>query len=523
MRAQLLRKKLMPVFGAGVGRAVGLPDWNELVRRISDHPDVSGAGLDVMRGSNTSRTQMLFQFFRARRDLSPDNPTVNIQTQMAARERAARTHWFSIIKDCLYANAKPAESHPYLRSFISIVKQAQLTVNYNFDDYIEELLDRDFASDQNRERRGYETVWEPTVQYRYDHGVIYHPNGFLPRDLQRGSSPWLVFAEDSFADQLIEAQQGHYSTLLSHMFRYTGLFIGLSLDDPTLKHLLRQSARANPGHVHYYVSYRNEDEKQNVSRDEAVRASNFETYNLVTLFLTSKEIAALARLLAISDQELALCVSELDLPKSFTYFLSGAVGAGKTTALGHFKSLTTFDEWIDPKPPLILKAADTLTEAERREVDQWINTQFRRKNFLISRVEHSVCVIDRSLLDPIAFASDRAVRAAELKSLYTSKTCSVASGLVLVFSGNPEVMNARILQRHKEGSTSYISTLQDRFSSLWSLGDQSPPPGIRQIDTVDRSIHEVVKEISRVIHMEPYVTAPLDSILENIATGGLNE
>lgn len=462
---------------------------------------------------------MLFQFFkgRFRTGVEQDVPLVG---PLAAREREVRTKWFSIIRECLYKDAAEVAAHPYLSDFIPIFRDAPLTVNYNFDDYIEELLDADQAGDTARDIRGYETVWDPSVQYRYDRGVIYHPNGFLPRKAQRNSSSWLVFAEDSFADQMIDAQHGHYSTLLSHLFRYTALFVGMSLDDPTLKHLLRQNARVNPGHVHYYVSYRDSDSPAETLsvRDKAARETNFETYNLVTLFLSSHQIAALARLLSLSDQDFALSVSELEIPTSFTYFLSGPVGSGKTTALAHFKSLTTFDEWIDAKPQLILKAADALTPKEREEVDEWINTQFRRKNFLIARMEHEVCVIDRSLLDPLAFAEDsgRATRAAELRRLYLGKAKRIASGAVLLMCGSPEVMNIRTHQRHKQGSVAYIQKLQDRFRALWGV-EQDSREGVLIVDTVDRTINEVVKEISRIIHLEPYVEAPLSSILNGLA------
>jgi hypothetical protein len=37
LRAQLHRRKLMPVFGAGASEPIGLPVWNMLVGRIAEH------------------------------------------------------------------------------------------------------------------------------------------------------------------------------------------------------------------------------------------------------------------------------------------------------------------------------------------------------------------------------------------------------------------------------------------------------------------------------------------------------
>lgn len=506
MRSQLTRQKFMPIFGAGVGRDLNLPGWGDLVRAISEHPDIDGAQLDVSRASNTSLTQMLYQHFRLRCQKRLQ------QGLTAADERACKSKWSSIIHECLYEKAKDASEHPYLSAFVEIIKKSPLTVNYNFDDYIEELLDRSIKTENDK---GYETVWEPTVQYRRSQGVIYHPNGFLPRKLQRGSSSWLVFSDDSFEDQMIDAQRGHYSTLLSHLFRFTSLLIGLSLEDPTLRQLLRQNALANPGHVHYYVAYTDNGRTHSKSRTAASRESNFSTYNLVTLFLDAQGIRGLAELLEMSDQQFAMYASELSLPRSYLYFLSGAVGGGKTSCLAYFKSLTTFDEWIDPKPDLILKPADSLTAFERTAVDEWINKQFARKNFLVGRAESQLCVIDRSLVDPLAFApeSKRKNRARALMNLYKTKE-GIAEGEVILLTGIPEVMQSRIEQRHKGGSSSYIASLQGDFISMWEKAGT-----VRTVDTMDKSIHQVAKEVSRIIHLEEYSCAPIAKLLAGVAKG----
>lgn len=506
LRAQLERNKLMPMFGAGIGRPLGFPDWNELVARIAHHEHVQGEDLNCARGSNTSRIQMLFEYFRSR-----EQGNYKTNEPLSAVERRIRSKWFEVILQCLYKDVRPIKDHPYLNQLLPVVRQAPLTVNFNFDDCVEELFDLELDPFEKRTDRGYETVWEPSVQYRYDRGVIYHPNGFLPRDLQRGGSNWLTFAEDSFADQMIGIQQGHFSTLMSHLFRYTSLLIGLSLDDQSLKHLLRQNARLNPGHVHYYISYRDPARMESEDRSIAARESNFSIYNLVTLALSSDEIAALGRLLSRNDDEIAFMATQVSVPKRFTYYLSGAVGGGKTTSLRYFKSLNTFDEWLEPKPPEILKAADSLTDGERATVDAWIDQQFEKKNFLVNRAELRISVVDRSVLDPIAFARDPESRARELIATYGRSKLGATSGMVLLVLGNPDTMNVRISERHKEGSVGYIADLQGRFEELWSR-DGDAVMGVKIIDTVDRSVHQVVREISRAIHLSDYVEADLDVI-----------
>ena len=517
MRSQAQKRKLVPMFGAGIGRDFGLPNWDKLVERISAHADVSGACLDVMNSANTSRTQLLYQHFRNNLGGASD-ADAHMTGPLAARERRIRTRWFSIIHECLYRDAKDVDAHPYLRDFVPLISAAPLTINYNFDDYIEALLERYQDRAANPDRRGYETVWEPNVQYRYDSGVIYHPNGYLPRSLQRGASSWLVFGEDTFADQLIDSQHGHYSTLLSHLVRYTGLLLGLSLEDPTLKHLLRQSGRANPGHVHYYVSFSSNSSRELSARERVAAEANFDLYNLVTLHLDAEEIGALARLVVADAASIAVAIDELGLPESYVYFLSGAVGGGKTSALAYFKNLTTFDEWIDQKPALLLKAADSLSDEDKVEVDHWIDGQFRMKNLLTRRAEHQVVLVDRSPIDPIAFSkgADRRARAEQLVETY--KPRGVADGMVLLMCGSPQVMDIRTHQRHKQGSVEYIERLQQSFKELWGAFDEPFPAGVALVDTVDRTVHDVVREISRVVHLSDYQTADVSAVLSRWAS-----
>jgi len=246
----------------------------------------------------------------------------------------------------------------------------------------------------------------------------------------------------------------------------------------------------------------------------ASRESNFSTYNLVTLFLDDDGIRGLAELINMPAPQFAMHASELGLPRSYVYFLSGAVGGGKTSCLAHFKSLTTFNEWIDPKPELMLKPADGLSDSDRTVVDEWINKQFKRKSFLVRHAENEVCVVDRSLIDPLAFtpSHSRKVRACELADLYGVE--GAVEGEVILLVGIPQVMRGRIAERHKGGSEEYISSLQEAFRELWGMVSS-----VRIVDTGDKAIYQVVKEVSRIIHLEQYLCTPVRSILERVSEG----
>lgn len=515
LRSQLDARKLMPVLGAGVSQPIGIPGWVELVDRIAEHPGVDAAEVLTGRASQTSRVQLIFHHFRRKQAEAAEAASGSPGPETTFFERKAGSEWRDIVQKCLYATALDVSQHPYLKEFLGVVRRAPLTVNYNFDDTLQDLLDL-YPDGNNDEERGFETVWEPTVQFRYRSSVIYHPNGFLPRKMQRGPSPRLVFLEDSFADQMIDTQRGHYSTLLSHLYRFTSLLMGLSLEDATLKHLLRQSAQASPGHIHYYVAYCAEEHPA-ADRQYAVRESNFKTYNLVTLFLNERELGSLGRLLSLSETEFAVAVDEAQLPTSYVYYLSGAVGSGKTTSLGAFKSLNSYDEWLEEKPALLHQAANTLTPPQKLEVDEWIDKQMRRRNLVIHRANYRVTIVDRSPLDPVAFAGPKGrERAARLKALYQASSAKApCPGMIIVLCGNPEVMHGRTVERHKDATVEYVRKLQDRFVRLW--GDAGA--GEEIIDTVDVPPSDVVQRISRVIHLGEYRPVDLAHVAEALCSG----
>ncbi|GAH36776.1 unnamed protein product, partial [marine sediment metagenome] len=127
------------------------------------------------------------------------------------------------------------------------------------------------------------------------------------------------------------------------------LFIGLSLKDSTLKHLLRKNAILHPGHIHYYVHFMEDDAVLDEKHRIAIRDANFEVYNLVTLFLDRKGIAALGQLLTSTEDDIGLLADEVGVSTSYRFFLTGSVAVGKSTSVSHFRSLLTHDEWLERK------------------------------------------------------------------------------------------------------------------------------------------------------------------------------
>ena len=168
MRAQHSRRRLGLIFGSGACKDLGFPDWAELVERIAEHADISAADLlkkfsleqggvksegKPIRKSLASITQMLFGHYRVdqikKGGLSEPLHYLD--------EQRIRSCWLRIIHHELYkridhnSRRKLMEAHPYLMSFLEIIRNSPLTVNYNFDDTLEQLL---FQNRTGEERAG---------------------------------------------------------------------------------------------------------------------------------------------------------------------------------------------------------------------------------------------------------------------------------------------------------------------------------------------------------------------------------
>ncbi|MEJ0102402.1 MAG: SIR2 family protein [Bacteroidota bacterium] len=351
-----------------------------------------------------------------------------------------------------------------------------------------------------------------------ENGVIYHPNGFLPRKLSEKPSDNLIFLEDSFGDQLIESAYGHYAALSYHLSQNTCLLIGISLEDATLKHLLRKNSKLHPGHVHYYVYYLNSSEELTPEHRKAITDANFEVYNLVTLFLTKTEIKYLGQLLSSSDEDIEIMSDELGLNTTYRFFLTGSVCAGKSTTLSNFRSLRTHDEWLDQRVPGMEKDPSFVSRNEKiQEIDYWVAEQWRAKNFVLYKAKTpGIDIIDRCPLDAFAFTEEdkwkeKATFTREIITPDKSST-PLCKGKIVLLIGHPQTMAVRALKLHKEVTSEKLEYRQNLLKIIYNKSDL----GIVEIDTKDKSIEQVTKEVSKMIHIDEYTECNLQERLQLI-------
>ncbi|MCP4562917.1 MAG: hypothetical protein GY873_25065 [Bosea sp.] len=517
LRRQKSLKKLGLVFGAGIGKDVGLPSWDELVSRIASHPDVNGIealqeapGIDQ---SLTIRIQKAFEWFRSHWEAPADIKSMDRRH----RERALVARWREIVRDCLYEKATDYSTegirnkHPYLDQYRKIIKESEVTINYNFDESLQLLL-RDETFDSEQMRKSFRTISKGTLRSRTLDPIIYHPNGFLPRNLLE-STDQLVFSEESFADQLLQLNQHKEDYLASHIAGKTCLFIGLSLNDANLKHLLRTGATANPGQCHYYVCY--DDGTLCNDAKDALRLANFQVYNLITLFLGKAGISALGSLITKDDTQINRGAEQAGINLRFFYYVTGPMGVGKSTCLSHLYSLAAYDEWTQERLPELAKDRKLLTEPERKKVDKWLDDEFFRKNWNLHTAEEGLNIVDRPPLDPLSFTDqeDWPSRAQQLQvAIKGQSSKSVQPGHVFLLTGDSWELQSRIISQNKTSSSETLHEIQEFLKKIYSV------PGVTTVDTRSMSVSELVRRVAQIIHLHDYVEADLSGRLNSIAS-----
>ena len=522
MREQKKLGRFGLVFGAGISQHFGFPSWSELVTRIASNPRVRGDQILAGTGPKASVSQLLFQNYRAKAlEMLPEG-----FDEYDRLSSFIQSGWHRIIHDALYRDVPSSvmdlqNAAPYLREFLDIIKEARLTVNYNFDDTLQRLLSERRSPHERQERRGFRTVWNADIQLYPQKGVIYHPNGYLPREFHERPSDDLIFLEDAFGDQLLDSVSGHYATLSYHFSQTTCLFVGLSLEDSTLKHLLRKNVTLHPGHVHYYVHFMQNGQVLDDESRLAMRDANFEVYNLETLFLDKEGIAALGWLVSASDDEVELIADEVGVPTAYRFFLTGSVAVGKSTAASQFRSLVTHDEWLAPKTPEMNRDPSKVADQEViRWIDQWVAQQWRHKNFNLSRLAtRGVHIIDRCPLDALAFTPEHEWNS---KARFTRETITpdqstttLCKGEVILMIGNPEAMAVRAMKLQKDITPENLEHRQDLLRVIYDRG----VPGIVELDTREKSIQRVAKEICWIIHLDRYEECDLQKRLEQVENG----
>lgn len=185
LRVQLLKNKASLVLGAGISWDLKLPLWERLIEKIKQAMQLKAPESVLVSGAPGKAALVLFEIFHSYKKCEILEGGLYANANLV--ERKILSDWRELIHEALYSETKEVDrratidNHPYFEEMINFIKQSELTVNYNFDDYVEFGLSRADLNPTKHERP-YQTVWSQHAQFTKDKCVIYHPNGFLPFD-----------------------------------------------------------------------------------------------------------------------------------------------------------------------------------------------------------------------------------------------------------------------------------------------------------------------------------------------------
>ena len=254
-------------------------------------------------------------------------------------------------------------------------------------------------------------------------------------------------------------------------------------------------------------------DKQEISDEEkyALQKMYFSVYNLIVMFMKQEDISALGYLIN-PNNDITLLTSGLELPERYRFYISGIPGSGKTTVLNYFKMVSIHSEWPEKKNANLDVPHENLTDAEEKEVDEWIDRQFRIKNNAINNDQSYLQIIDRSLLDPLAFkdnAKERSERAKKLSESFNST--KIPDGHLILLDAEPFVANKRLLKRNSEQRDNESTNRQSKqFREIFGVKEK----GLDYINTSFLSKEDVVKRVGEIMFFRPYMPLDFNEILD---------
>jgi hypothetical protein len=532
LHQQRLLKRLCCVFGAGASVDIGMADWSEFISELAEglvDPKVS----DVSTRDLIARAQELFYAFSRKYDEDestggnprPGPEDASLQTYEAKLSRA----WRDKVYEALYKNkaviadrVETIGNETYYKRFAPIIRLLPVTISFNFDDWLERTLAANRQPREVKRKRGYTTVWDENSQLPTNEPVIFHPNGFLPSHKKERGSPRLVFSEEAFSDQLQGSMYGRYAILRNEVTHKTCLLIGISLEDPTLAFVLRQNALNHPGHFHYMIHWTGATGQNNLSPEQETRL--FKLYNLVSLQLNTDEIRLLADILAWDPVQTYQEGEMNDVGLMFSFVITGAVGAGKSSVISHFRSLKQHDEWTEPRLDQMAKDPEGLGPDELQRVDDWVAKQFRLRNNVLNFNDNQIGlhILDRGPLDPLAFTpriQSVSTKAKRLRSSIKGRSKAPLSGAhVIVLKGEPTVLNARAIAQGKDFSVQAIAEQQGKLVEFYGK------EGVTVIETQGLSLEDVVRSVAFDIldqQHQRYSPLSFDDRLEQVGSSDL--
>jgi hypothetical protein len=322
LRDAYLHNGLALYVGAGVSRSVGLPSWPELIRSLTVTMMTRRLTTAISLLEHLSDEEKYERLFQLQEEVKnktdPDKPILmmaraikddlgdRLPTILARNLYRPVSRYASRIRSGSKGRSRFAETiprSPLMDAIVSLTRAerditgVQAIINYNFDD----LLDEHLRAENVRCKTvvsGRDSVPAGTLPCYHVHGII----PFRPFAERREAKPLgsFVFSEDEYHAEYSDPYKWSNMTQMSHLGRYTGLFVGLSMEDPNLRRIVDVTHRQYPEILNYAILPRRSplagarDSKETVLRNlfELVESVSFERIGVRVIWVDVHEEVA---------------------------------------------------------------------------------------------------------------------------------------------------------------------------------------------------------------------------------------
>lgn len=452
--------------------AAGAPSWSELVEKLAASIPGFNDTFESHRNARVPET-MISQYIYSR--YIDEHIDADKSVPEFYRSITANIGWHKAIRKEIYEKVPDSaeeisKTHPYITNLARLCLRCDSTITFNFDNILDQVAALVLPDDTLPPK----TTWHLPPIDKVNFPFIFHINGLLPQNERQKTSDKLIFTEDSFL-QVLYGATAINNNVMSRFTNNTFLLVGVSLTDHSLKSILATTSVRSPGSVHYLINWLDRDDAMSAMQMEDISRANFELYNLVTIFLTSKQIDEFLQLVQVGvDRTVRTDIELLDekfrdalreysatAPISYKYYIAGPVASGKSTLLENLRTFQTLEEWPERTPTELYQDHKLLTSEQRLSVDNWVYRQLRIKNRHFVKGEPGIHVMDRAPLDLFAFSldADENRRKADEIVRIVETDRKLSEGEVMLVVASPENLLERQLRRGRipqdKGGISY--------------------------------------------------------------------
>jgi len=212
--------------GAGVGCEIGLPSWDELLKRLlkrANQKNKSNYNYGKIKEQCNQSSLIIARFIQ---ELFNDDK---------AFTKAFKNSLYRLPKEAIIDNIKNSDLYTKIINMVMSGRVSSI-ITFNYDDSVERALKMiDYMEHEKRLR--ITSVFD-AKHYLIDFPV-YHVHGIIP--IEDNIEPTFVLSEKEYHKLYKESYDWSNAVQLQALHDTTCFFIGLSLNDPNLRRLLEIS------------------------------------------------------------------------------------------------------------------------------------------------------------------------------------------------------------------------------------------------------------------------------------------